>query len=555
VILGVPLLNEVEHLFNMDNNYFYMKIYYKNLGYYIFLFLFFTRCASTVPPSGGKRDKTPPELLTSKPATKSLNFKGQEIELFFNEYIKADNLNQQLIITPPIDGTFEAKPSPKSVKIILKKPLQPDLTYSLNFRDAIKDASEGNPARNLKLVFSTGSKIDSLSVSGQVKMIETGQPTLDVSVGLYRLNDTITKQKPLYFTKTDSAGKFSIENVKEGIYRAYAILDKSNDLKYQPEKEFVGFIENPIDLRKNLTSVTIDLFREIKSPQRIKRTRPTRNTYEVEYALGTRAVKIDFAKKADSMAYTIDNRLLKFYRLGEVTDTIPVKITVIDSLDRPFEHTAKVKFNLPKPNQKLTKEPFTLINTPTKVLSPGAFVWTLKSNKPISKFDLSKIRWREDTLRKVEITEKDLVWNTYRTEVSIRKNIKLERVLEIKMDKGALMSIEQDSSAVIEALIPLENLENLGVIAGKVQHPEGDFIVQLLSKDDDKVIRELRNQAIYRFENLDPKTYRLRLIKDINKNGRWDSGDIEQRRLPEPIIYYPEAIPLKANFEIEGNDF
>ena len=49
---------------------------------------------------------------------------------------------------------------------------------------------------------------------------------------------------------------------------------------------------------------------------------------------------------------------------------------------------------------------------------------------------------------------------------------------------------------------------------------------------------------------MDPGTYKLRVIKDANRNKRWDSGNFAKKILPEEIYYLPDDIIVKANWDI-----
>ncbi|MCB0640491.1 MAG: carboxypeptidase regulatory-like domain-containing protein, partial [Phaeodactylibacter sp.] len=93
--------------------------------------------------------------------------------------------------------------------------LRENATYIINFGDAIKDFTEGNIAP-IRFIFSTGDYIDSLEVKGRVVDAVSGEPVSDVLVMLYdNLNDTVVRtERPFYFSRTDKAGQFKIENVK-----------------------------------------------------------------------------------------------------------------------------------------------------------------------------------------------------------------------------------------------------------------------------------------------------------------------------------------------------
>src|SRR5688572_2342398 len=143
----------------------------RTIAFAILVLLFFERCAQQVPPTGGKRDSIPPNLVESNPLNKTLNFKGKKIELFFDEYVVVDNINQKLVITPESDNPYSYKQNGMSVLLTFKNPFKDSTTFTLNFGDAIKDFAEKNPVKNLKIVFSTGNTLDSGRVYGTLKDI------------------------------------------------------------------------------------------------------------------------------------------------------------------------------------------------------------------------------------------------------------------------------------------------------------------------------------------------------------------------------------------------
>jgi uncharacterized protein (DUF2141 family) len=95
--------------------------------------------------------------------------------------------------------------------------------------------------------------------------------------------------------------------------------------------------------------------------------------------------------------------------------------------------------------------------------------------------------------------------------------------------------------------------ESTAAIEINVQTKE-DFIVQVSTRSG-TIVDERKNQKIFVFENLPPDTYQVRMIIDINKNGRWDPGDFRTKTEPEPIIYYRNAkglkeTPVRANWHL-----
>jgi len=78
--------------------------------------------------------------------------------------------------------------------------------------------------------------------------------------------------------------------------------------------------------------------------------------------------------------------------------------------------------------------------------------------------------------------------------------------------------------------------------------------VQLLS-DNDALIKETmitKNQKVT-FEHIVPGKYKIRIIDDANKNGKWDSGNYWRKTQPENVFYYPESITTRSNWDVDLN--
>lgn len=78
--------------------------------------------------------------------------------------------------------------------------------------------------------------------------------------------------------------------------------------------------------------------------------------------------------------------------------------------------------------------------------------------------------------------------------------------------------------------------------------PDNHILELLLG---DKIIKRLPSTNILTIDSLTTNTYQLRLINDVNQNGIWDSGNLAERRQAEEIIYYPEEIQLRENWDLE----
>ncbi|WP_234736272.1 Ig-like domain-containing domain [Tellurirhabdus bombi] len=519
------------------------------------LLILLNACSQVVPPIGGKKDTLAPVLLKSTPVNKQKNFTGQTIELFFNEEIKLDNPNQKILITPQPEETFKAKARPTSLRLTFSKPFQENTTYTFNFTDAVKDVNESNPAVNLKIVFSTGNLIDSLRVGGKVTDLQTGQPVLNTLVGLYTPSDTLTpvKIKPYYFTRTDTAGNFAIENIRSGTYKVYAFDDKNLNLLLNAGVERVAFVQDTITVNQNIDTLKLALFTYYNTPPRVVRTEQRSSTYTLIFDRGLKTVSTRFENVKDSIpSFLRTPSELTFFNTQTSTDTIRVQIAAADSLNNTVDLKQNIRFR-----QATRRE----ASTPLEITSRPAnnedvdrdMNISLRFSKPVLAINQDSLRLFSDSANRETLTEENFRWLPDRTELTITKRISARREVRLLLGKGAFMSVLDDSSAAVRYIHPLRNVENYGTLGGKIITKATSFIIELLDENY-KVIDQQFNKINYRFTNVKPGKYRLRVIIDTNENGKWDSGSLPENKLPEAIFHHPLIVPVKLNFDVEGID-
>jgi len=205
-------------------------------------------CAKISSPTGGLRDRIPPVVVKSVPLNGTKNFKGNKIEVTFNEYVVLDNINDKFMVSPPMKKKPRVFIKAKSVVIEFDEKMKDSTTYTFYFQDAIKDLNEGNILQNYQFVVATGQVIDSLSVTGNIynaNNLEIPEKTL---VLLYRelADSAVEKHLPEYITRLDATGYFRIDNVRPGTYRLFGLKDADNSKNYNlPDEEF-AFMDSTI---------------------------------------------------------------------------------------------------------------------------------------------------------------------------------------------------------------------------------------------------------------------------------------------------------------------
>lgn len=230
----------------MTNSHPYRnRSFFAAAGLMAALVLFYA-CANVVSPTGGPRDEDPPEVVRSNPPDRATNFTGDEIRIFFNEFIQLQNVREQLLVSPPLEQTPEVSIRGQSIIIEMEEELRPESTYNLFFGDAIRDITEGNTIPNFQFVFSTGNYVDSLSVMGQVKDAYTLEPEEGVYVMMYdEIYDSIPYlERPVYLAKTDENGHFRINNMAGGEYLMFGLLDNNSNFLYDLSDENIAFTDS-----------------------------------------------------------------------------------------------------------------------------------------------------------------------------------------------------------------------------------------------------------------------------------------------------------------------
>ncbi len=215
----------------------------KKLLYIIIALCAVMSCARMGTPDGGWYDDDPPRVIGSSPVERDTNVTTKKITIFFDEYIKLDNPTENVMVSPPQLEAPEIKAAGKKIVVELQDSLKPNTTYTIDFSNAISDNNEGNPMGNYAFTFSTGEKIDTFEVAGNVIDASNLEPVKGISVGLYNnLSDTIFRKEPLMrIGRTDGYGRFVIKGVAPGEYRVYALKDLDDNYRYSQKSEMIAF--------------------------------------------------------------------------------------------------------------------------------------------------------------------------------------------------------------------------------------------------------------------------------------------------------------------------
>lgn len=511
-------------------------------------------CARITSPTGGPKDNTPPQLITSVPRDGQTQYTGKTILLQFDEAITTKAIEGKLIVTPLIQGTFKVKVRRNTVLLSFDSAWAENTTYTLNFGNTIQDLNESNIPKNLYLSFATGNTIDSLSISGVVKNLYTVEPVEDALVSIYPITDSlnITSGAASYFTKTDSAGQYTFKNLPSDKFYLYSVQDKNNNFKADTEKELYGFLNDTIDTRSNPVSKDIYLQALNTTPLAIKSARHSAQYFEITFNKSLIAFEAQSLNQDSLLHIQRSPELIRFYNLNEsMADSIKIVITANDSINSNLNDTLQLYFrasDIPYEDVSTVMEP-----------SGGSVLDTinlaLQFNKPIRYFNSDSVLVQKDTITLLALPSPPQ-WNKSRTRVEwklvTRDYIQQNEKLNLRFKKGSFITIENDTVGQEQKIFQITKGEDSGLIKGTIISDSPYFIIQLLSSQG-KLIREARNTAAYSFGGLNAGNYEIRVITDDNNNGRFDIGNILTRAIPETIIYYRDPVNKTKNISVKKN--
>lgn len=516
---------------------------------FILLFcLLVLSCAKQSAPTGGPRDEKPPVVQEMVPTDQSLNTKPEKIILTFDEYIKLENANRNIIVTPRIDKDKVVFTANKNQLIIeLNQELEDSTTYVFNFQKAVQDLSEGNPAENLKLVFSTGSTIDSLNFKGKVNRYfpDNRSKLTDAIVGLYPIGDTtdVFTAPPYYLSQVDSSGNFKITNIKRGLYKAYAWLDDNNSLKAEYKSEAFDFFKDTIAIRNDITEAVFNLSKGDQNPINLIRSSTANTGYTIVLNKDPINIQLENEKLGNEIFYSKEEKKINLYTENPIIDSLQFRLLIEDSVGYKIDTLIWTKF------EASDRKPNKLSITPNSGISfYHDLPIELTFNKPVIGINFDSLYLTYDTASVIPI-RKEMVYfedslrrDKLLIKLSIPDSIPYEIFTVTAADSTFHDIQNQYNEDVLKGNYKKLKRETLAdAISGRIEGAEGPFIVQLLdSKGILKQVHYIEEGNIFNFSLIEATNYKIQVIEDKNGNRRWDPANYSKNRNAERIFYYQD---------------
>ena len=506
-------------------------------------------CAKRGSITGGAKDTLAPVLTSSFPKNFSTNFKGKEVKLYFDEYVKMKNATKQLIISPPLKKQPEILPysASKVVSIKFSDTLLENTTYSFNFGNSITDNNEGNVLQQFKYVFSTGSYIDSLQLNVKVKDAINKKEDNFVSIMLYEINDKYTdsvvyKQVPRYITNTlDSLKIVKLENLKEGKYQLVAIKDINGNYKFDPKTDKIGFQKDPITI-PNDTVYMMEMFKQELPFKAINVSQASGSKITLGYEGNAKDVKINIRKGTEIIPHYI-SEIEKKDSINVWFKAIKGDSLAIDVSKDKYSKTFSLKFKEQKKDSlNFDPEQRSILNFRDK--------FSLNSNTPVSKYDVSKMKLINKDSTDVKFT---VLYDEFKQKMIFDfEKVPLEKY-SMTILPGGITDFHEKVNDTLKYKFSTQNTSDYGNLRVKLENVKRFPVIVELTNKDGKILATgySEKETLLYFDLIEPALFTLRLIYDDNKNKVWDAGNFIEKRQSEEVIYFPKEIDVRANWDVE----
>lgn len=580
--------------------------------YYIFIIIaaaVMYSCANIGNPSGGPIDKTPPIFMRSNPTPNAVNVKDRKIEIFFDEIVTLKDPSTKIIVSPAQTEMPRMSALGRKVTVELVDSLLPNTTYTIDFSNSIQDNNEGNAIDNFAFAFSTGSVIDSMRVSGYVLDSRTLEPMQSVVVGLQSnlADSAFHKEKLQRVALTNDRGQFTIRNVSPGSYHIFALKDLDRDYKFGNPTEDIAFLDSIIVPSIGSREAADTVYNDLNEIDTIMRaTRPAYFPNDILLSMfnedrksqylannlrvDSTRISLTFAAASDTLPslsivgrndvpdqwYTLErsqtnDTLTYWIRPPHLVsaDTLMVATTYLrtDTASNLSWGTDTLKFTFQRQKAKKKKK-----NEETDSLEQIRFMdlrplangtqevyasLLLQAGTPIERysreaFHLQRKLQNDTTFYPAEIKS-----------IALRDSTLSRRDLMLKVDwePGAAYKLAVDSLAMTDIYglqtkplkvdFNVRKMEEYGNIVFNIPVVRDSAIVELLDGTDKVVLHTPVKNHRAELLNLQPGKYYARLFIDRNGNGKYDTGNYDMHLQPEETVYYPGAINLKKNWDVE----
>lgn len=540
-----------------------IELLMRNCFLLLVIAVMFASCAKVVMPVGGPQDVTPPTVLKNVPDNSSVNFAEKNIKITFDEFVVLNNPSENIIISPPLANAPQYTMKGKTLIINFTDSLVANTTYNIVFANAIKDYTEGNLLPFYQYSFSTGDFIDSATLSGKLLDAQSLQPVPNVSICLYEedIDSLPYTVLPKYLTKSSKEGTFAFSNIKDGKYKVFAVGDINSNFIFDLPNEGIAYADTlfssisgeQLQDSSMQQLLTLYYFTEEDTVQRLSAITPTtKGIYRFAYKMPVRDWQVlPLGEGKPFFTQISDTRdTVSLYFKEDLTDSLYLLFSADDRRDTMLVEPYKA------PARQGRGKKTEVAELKVRALNSGDLFHplTLAFSYPVQPIDSFAV-----TFVKKNKSKNDTLVMHYSVPDSLVMQLPLPFTFEEKfsymvwIEDSLFRGYNGLSHDTLKFEFTTKSIRDYGNLQiHYTLNEDADYLVYLLDSRD-KVVRmdKISQSTEMEYSNLVPGGYKIKAIKDLNRNGKWDTGSYKKKRQPEPIYFFEKPIQIRGFWDLE----
>jgi uncharacterized protein (DUF2141 family) len=479
---------------------------------------------------------------------------------------------------------FEFKWSKSRLTLIPAEPLLKDKTYVITVGTSASDLHGNRMKKPFSFAFSTGSFIDSGSISGEARIEDKKEPGLNIWA--YVLSETTgvdpSKILPNYVTQTDKEGEYQLKNLALERYRLFAVKDLNRDLLWDMDQEPIGVTSEDLILSKErATRENINFFlakKDTTKPALVDCRAFDRNKIRLEFDKSLNPLSVLNANNYTIRSEANSKKSLKVNSVYFQQTNIKNIYLVTD--EQKFREKYRVVVSGIKDefeNPIDTSQNFCLFDGVGLPDTSGiSILSTLPQDKEKNVLLDAKIKiYFDEPPEKTSMENSFTLTDANGREVAGTKEWenptacvfspdslfegKTEYRMEFKENLTDLWRNQQKISPFIVNFTTVDP-ETLGSLSGKVElldteKKEGIFIIaQKFESPTVNYQKVLEKPGGFLFDAILPGKYIISAFLDADGNRKFSLGNPYPFIPSEPKVFYPDTISVRSRWETEGVD-
>jgi len=518
----------------------------------ILLLALLTQCATPTSPTGGPADKEGPEVIGTKPESGTTNFKDNAIEFVFNEFINRSSLEEALQVEPDLNMEVEADWSRKSVEITFGRELPDSTTLIVTLGTDLSDVRGNKMGTPVTVAVSTGPNIDKGKIKAQIKDSETGKGIQGERIVLYQRPIDLS-ESAIYTGESDTSGTVRFQYLAPGDYKAFWLGDKNRNRKWDKE---------------------------------IEQAQPFRNEFLSLDKNGSDSLGTVYVQQRDTLAPELQGvglfsqQRMRFRFSEDIIITDSSEVVVFDTLGNSFTRANPLYIPDESPFAVFAQAEAPLVAEQSYRVEVAGF--TDKAGNPVKNSEISfdGTNQKDTTLQRIirvktgkGLFPREPLVATFAKPfesnvmadslIAIKGNAQINPWPEIELSANKML-IKPDGGEW-EPGVPYEfRIFNPKTLQRETHEPnfwfDSDFgslefvredslyqkslVIKLFNKESD-IVRDTTFDEVATIKQLPPLKYTALIYHDRNGNGKWDRGQVEPYKAPEPKF-------IRRNMEVRS---